>query len=320
MLGQPHVPGEGSSAINMVTVKQALKRSSVLVNAVRRIKEFKFKGGLVRTNHEVAERLSVFSTNSGGSLREKGELALQAAEQTLPLMAALVEKVSGAANAPISIDKVFPPGSAEAPTRALADLFDQHGSDKSSVHNYHRLYGPLLSWKRYDDLRLLEIGIGTNNIKMISNMGAAGKPGASLRAFRDFLPNAAIFGADIDRAVLFSEDRIRTFYLDQTRRESFDQLAVSLGSKPFDLVIDDGLHSPHANIATMMFAFEILKPSGVFIVEDIAPASIPVWQIIAAFLPVDFRPVLIQADRGLLFMAQKPLGTSAQNDEELTKP
>ncbi len=157
---------------------------------------------------------------------------------------------------------------------------------------------------RNEALRILEIGLGTNNGDVVSTMGATGKPGASLRAFRDFLPNAAIFGADIDRRVLFMEERIETFHVDQTQRRSFHQLADALG--PLDLVIDDGLHSPNANIATMIFALEALKPLGTFIVEDIAAASIPVWQTIAALLPIDYRPTLIQAAKSFVFMIQKP--------------
>ena len=42
-----------------------------------------------------------------------------------------------------------------------------------------------------------------------------GKPGASLRVWRDYFPNAIIYGADIDKDILFAEERIKTFYIDQ---------------------------------------------------------------------------------------------------------
>jgi hypothetical protein len=45
----------------------------------------------------------------------------------------------------------------------LASLFDQYGSDKSNHHNYHLLYAGLLGPKRSSHLRILEIGLGTNN-------------------------------------------------------------------------------------------------------------------------------------------------------------
>ena len=42
-----------------------------------------------------------------------------------------------------------------------------------------------------------------------------GKPGASLRVFRDYFLNAKIYGADIDKNILFTSDRIFTYYVDQ---------------------------------------------------------------------------------------------------------
>ena len=40
------------------------------------------------------------------------------------------------------------------------------------------------------------------------------QPGGCLRAFRDYLPNSQIFGADYDREVLLEEPRIRTTFVD----------------------------------------------------------------------------------------------------------
>ena len=53
--------------------------------------------------------------------------------------------------------------------------------------------------------KIFEIGLGTNNIDIVSTMGKKGHPGASLRAFRDFCPNAEIYGADFDSRILFQE-------------------------------------------------------------------------------------------------------------------
>jgi hypothetical protein len=174
------------------------------------------------------------------------------------------------------------------------------------VHDYHLVYAALLSSRRSDPLRLLEIGIGTNNPRILSHMGVWAKPGASLRAFRDFCPNAQVFGADIDKNILFEEDRIHTYYVDQTRLDSFDELYSHISDGMFDLVIDDGLHSPLANLSTMLFALKILKPSGVFIVEDITSSKIALWQTVAAILPPNYSPKLIQGKFRLLFMMQKP--------------
>ncbi|MDB9839765.1 hypothetical protein OAC57_05685 [Planktomarina temperata] len=65
--------------------------------------------------------------------------------------------------------------------------------------------------------KIFEIGLGTNNVDIVSAMGTEGKPGASPRAFRDFWPEAQLIGADFDARILFSEDRIETYFVDQTK-------------------------------------------------------------------------------------------------------
>ena len=166
----------------------------------------------------------------------------------------------------------------------LAGLFNHHGSDKAGVHDYHNLYAALLHGRRSDPLDILEIGLGTNTLTVRSNMGVGGRPGASLRAFRDWAPKAQIHGADIDRTILFSEDRIATYWVDQTAPASLEELGRTLSPRKFDLIIDDGLHEPHANLNTVLFALERLKPGGHVVVEDVQSAGLPFWQIAATIL------------------------------------
>jgi len=168
-------------------------------------------------------------------------------------------------------------------TSDLAALFQQHGSDKSSLHNYHLLYGWILKNRRSHSIRLLEIGLGTNNVNIPSNMGLAGRPGASLRAFRDWAPNAAVFGADIDRQILFEEPRIRTRFVDQTAPDTLRQLKTDFGTN-FDLIIDDGYHRPVAGFPTVLECTDMLAQVGTIIVEDIDESDIPLWQLFAVAL------------------------------------
>ena len=233
-------------------------------------------------------------------MHDRTELILDNAGTSFPLLAALAEKI-GKHIPCIPIETLYP-NNCEA--NKLASLFESYGSDKSTHHNYHLLYGPLL--RKIEPSRFLEIGLGTNYTDVLSNMGETGKPGASLRAFRDFLPKASIFGADIDKRVLFTEERIKTFYVDQTSPDSFTQLSKHMGSEPFDVVIDDGLHSPNANLATMLFAMSILKPSGLFVVEDFRAINVPIWQTVVAMFPANCNPMIIEAANGFLFVVRKP--------------
>jgi hypothetical protein len=109
----------------------------------------------------------------------------------------------------------------------LCLLMEKYGSDKGHVeyqenkyHNYTLYYYSLFSQKRYEHLRIFELGIGTTNKEILCNMGVYGVPGASLRVWKEFFPKAQIFAADIDKTILFTEDRIKTYYCDQESRES----------------------------------------------------------------------------------------------------
>jgi hypothetical protein len=151
---------------------------------------------------------------------------------------------------------------------------------------------------------VLEIGMGTNNTDVVSNMGMAGKPGASLRAFRDYLAQAKIYGADIDRRILFAEDRIQTFFVDQTAPDSFVALSKQVPCE-LDLIIDDGLHSPNANLETLRFALSRIKRGGWAVIEDIGAPTIPVWDVVSALLPHNFEAYVVKADLGNVFAVQR---------------
>ena len=152
----------------------------------------------------------------------------------------------------------------------LKMLFDICGSDKSNNHNYHILYSYIISQLGRDsNLNLLEIGLGTNNPKLVSSMGYHARPGASLFAFRAYLPNSSIYGADIDKDILFESERIKTTYVDQLDYTTFEGINTAFGNIKYDIIIDDGLHSIGANFNTLLFALGALKPKGWLIIEDI---------------------------------------------------
>jgi hypothetical protein len=186
----------------------------------------------------------------------------------------------------------------QADTRDLAALFRKHGSDKASAHDYHRIYGSLLSGRRKDRLAILEIGLGTNNIDVPSNMWPWGNPGGSLRAFRDWAPNSSVYGADVDRRILFNEERISTFWVDQTDVVSLVGLRSQIDTVGFDLIIDDGLHLPHANFNTLSTLMPLLKDDGVFVVEDIGQSFLPFWRVAQATLR-EYETHLISSKGGL---------------------
>ena len=158
---------------------------------------------------------------------------------------------------------------------SLCEIMGRHGSDKGNArntaqHNYTIFYEKLFLPMKEKPLRLFELGLGTNNTDVPSNMGPNGKPGASHRGWREFFPNAQIFGADIDSRVLFQEDRISTFYCDQTSPTSINELwSNDALCEPYDIIVEDGLHEYNANVCFFENSFHMLKSGGVYIIEDI---------------------------------------------------
>jgi len=151
----------------------------------------------------------------------------------------------------------------------LAELMTKHGSDKDTWHNYPLFYSHLFTLLPQPVKAVLEFGLGTNNTDVVGNMGEDGKPGASLRAWRDFFPDAIVYGADYDVRVLFDDNRIHTFYLDQTSVESIQNAWSLMPHLFFDLVIDDGAHAFLPNSLSLDNTYARVRPGGLYIIEDI---------------------------------------------------
>jgi SAM-dependent methyltransferase len=166
-----------------------------------------------------------------------------------------------------------------APT-PLCRIMTGFGSDKGrDTHNYTTVYSALLGPVRRRPLRVFELGLGTNNPDFKFNMGKFGRPGASLRGWRKFIPKARVYGADIDRGVLFREDSIETFYCDQldaaSIRELWSQPALHEG---MDLIVDDGLHTFEGNTSFLNGSLDHLRPGGFYIVEDLNGETLANWR------------------------------------------
>src|SRR5262249_6338050 len=83
-----------------------------------------------------------------------------------------------------------------------------------------------------------------------------------------------IYGADIDRDILFEEERIRTFWTDQRDPEAIRNLWGELDDVTFDMIVDDGLHEASANLCFLMESFARVKPGGLYVIEDILPQDV----------------------------------------------
>lgn len=239
-------------------------------------------------------------------------LWVEGAALFIPQTNALV-KFMGYTQAIINIAEFIIP-SYDTGVETLGDILATHGSDKSNtlnpdfgnLHNYHIFYNYVFDkLGKNSELKVLEIGMGTNNPALVSTMGVDGKPGASLKAFRDYLPNSQIYGADIDNDILFTEDRIDTCWVDQMNLDSFKQIPQTFGNIEYDVIIDDALHSIAANYNTLLFALDNIAKNGWIIIEDI--------QIVENYKSIDFilstddrfETMMIQAKSGYLYAVHR---------------
>jgi len=109
--------------------------------------------------------------------------------------------------------------------------------------------------------------------------------GASLRVWRDYFPNARVYGADIDDSVLFSEPGIQTFHLDQTDPASIGHMWQKIKEPNFDLIIDDGLHEFDAGSCLFKHSAHRLGPSGIYIIEDVKAHDLVAYRAFLDPLP-----------------------------------
>lgn len=154
-------------------------------------------------------------------------------------------------------------------------LCDLHGTDKGTgtdrknTHNYTKVYSEIFDSLKDENIIVFECGIGTNYTDVPSNMGKDGKPGASLRLWKDYFANAHVYGADIDDRILFQEERISTGKMNQLEKESIDDFFQSFNNFSPNIIIDDGLHNERAARSLYDNCFPRLANNGIYVIEDV---------------------------------------------------
>ena len=180
----------------------------------------------------------------------------------------------------------------------LDQLMNKYGSDKTR-NGYVPMYHSFLKHLRSTPIQLLEVGIGTMIPGAPSSMvgyslpGYA--PGGSLRAWRDYFPQGEIVGVDIQEDTQFVEERIQTFLADSSSKEQLDSV---LGTRTFDVIIDDGLHYDETQMTTLENLWSRVRPGGYYIIEDVTE-----WSRI----PTQFRTRIesILGNDGFFFLTEK---------------
>jgi hypothetical protein len=146
---------------------------------------------------------------------------------------------------------------------SLTDLANRFGSDKGTSpgdwgvsHGYATIYERFLSVRRFEPLRLLEIGVWK---------------GGSLRMWESYLPNAQIIGIDNLSSVIQQRAKRAEILIGDAADQQFlnDVLERFAGGK-VDIVIDDASHILDQQVRTFEILFPCLEEGGLYFVEDVS--------------------------------------------------
>lgn len=155
----------------------------------------------------------------------------------------------------------------------LCEVIRKNGSDKcSSWHNYTPIYTEILK-DSPSDLSLFELGL---------------YHGCSIKSWADYFPKGKIFGADINPDYLVNERNIKTFICDQNSELSIKELWKNIPNESFDIMIDDGQHEFHSNYTFFINSINVLKPGGVFIIEDLTTSCFSSFEKITEVIKQNF--------------------------------
>jgi GT2 family glycosyltransferase len=165
----------------------------------------------------------------------------------------------------------------EEKVKLFADTFIRHGSDKTGYHNYELIYSALFN--------------DESKIKNVLEMGVL--KGASLKSWKDIFLNAKIVGLEYDLENFFTEDRITSFYVDQTKEHTFDNFINFIEDRKFEFIVDDGSHLFEETKLTFTKLLPLLDINGWFVVEDIRLEFEQLWLDIAKNLPNNYEPYLV---------------------------
>lgn len=147
----------------------------------------------------------------------------------------------------------------------LEELFNKYGCDKASKHLYHTVYEKEFDSLRNEAINILEVGVFK---------------GDSIRAWLEYFPNATIYGVDVFKRIapkeidVLQHERVKWLKADSTNIAVRDQVKKEWPRIRFDIIIDDGLHTPDANAKTLHNLYPLLKKDGRFYIEDVWPIDV----------------------------------------------
>lgn len=153
----------------------------------------------------------------------------------------------------------------------LCQIAFKYGTDKCPRirHNYTPFYFNMFKNRTEKIKKVLEIGVGYKKLSVNRwKQYPYWQYAASLKMWRDFFPNAWIYGTDILEEAMHNDDRIRTFLCDQANEKQLKKLLRKIGTD-IDLVIDDGSHQHQHQVFTARVLRPLIPKKADYIIEDV---------------------------------------------------
>jgi len=141
-------------------------------------------------------------------------------------------------------------------SKSSKKYFEAQDTDKA-LNGSFRAYDRILGDIRFEPLNILEIGCGSTQ--------------GGLLGLKYYCENANLYGIDIKKDKVDPKDAsLKLFLIDSTdiRPGNVEMIESVFGDIKFDLIIDDGLHTPQANKLTMKNFLPYLKEDGYYLIED----------------------------------------------------
>jgi hypothetical protein len=149
----------------------------------------------------------------------------------------------------------------------LTLLADKMGSDKGlKKHLFTRVYGDLFVDKRSQIESILEIGLLCHSDQNVIG-GREFSTVPSLDMWSKYFPSAKVYGFDDKDFSSARGDWEKIFRGDQSKREDLEKISIIQDS--YDFIIDDALHASYHQQITFSCLFGLVKPGGIFIIEDL---------------------------------------------------
>jgi len=143
----------------------------------------------------------------------------------------------------------------------LNKLGRKYLTDKVDINHTYKGITYLDIYQRY-------MGTSRLQVKTFVEIGVCG--GHSLRMWKEYFPNAIIYGIDIDpRYTQYAEERIEIIIGDQND-DHFLKLLADKFKDSIDILLDDGSHITKHQINTYSYLYPCVKSGGLFIIEDLA--------------------------------------------------